>query len=263
MATPALSPAPTRVLIAALLALAAARAPLYAQTPAPVAPPGAAAPSPASSAAAPTGESVATLEALARTHAERLLPPLGEHQRLIVGPLDQRFVPEHCLGPIEPVDNGGAHPRDRVTIELACAQPRWHRYIPVRVVGTSPVLIAAHALVAGAALTEADVRIEQRDLPSLPPGYMDELQPALGLSLARPIPSGAVITNQMLLGRRVVQRGQMVTLVADAGGLAVRMEGRALGDGMVNQRVRVQNLSSGKVVEGVARSDQLVEINLQ
>jgi flagellar basal body P-ring formation protein FlgA len=54
-----------------------------------------------------------------------------------------------------------------------------------------------------------------------------------------------------------------VTLIADAGGISVRMAGRVLSDGLMNQRVRVQNLSSGKIVEGIARSEQIVEIILQ
>ena len=54
-----------------------------------------------------------------------------------------------------------------------------------------------------------------------------------------------------------------VTLLADAGGVSVRMAGRALSDGLMNQRVKVQNLSSGKIVEGIARSEQVVEIILQ
>ncbi len=86
---------------------------------------------------------------------------------------------------------------------------------------------------------------------------------ALGLTVSRPISSGAVITNQFLMGTKAIQRGQTVTLVADAGGLSVRMAGRALSDGLVNQRVRVQNLSSGKIVEGIARSEQVVEIIFQ
>jgi flagella basal body P-ring formation protein FlgA len=49
-------------------------------------------------------------------------------------------------------------------------------------------------------------------------------------------------------------------LLADLGGMSVRMAGRALSDGLMNQRVRVQNLSSGKIVEGIARSEQIVEI---
>jgi flagella basal body P-ring formation protein FlgA len=45
--------------------------------------------------------------------------------------------------------------------------------------------------------------------------------------------------------------------------MSVRMAGRALADGLINQRVKVQNLSSGKIVEGIARSEQTVEIILQ
>jgi flagella basal body P-ring formation protein FlgA len=52
-------------------------------------------------------------------------------------------------------------------------------------------------------------------------------------------------------------------LLADVGGMSVRMTGRALSDGLMNQRVRVQNLSSGKIVEGIARSEQTVEIILR
>jgi flagella basal body P-ring formation protein FlgA len=33
-----------------------------------------------------------------------------------------------------------------------------------------------------------------------------------------------------------------------------------LSDGLMNQRVKVENLSSGKIVEGIARSEQVVEI---
>jgi flagella basal body P-ring formation protein FlgA len=55
----------------------------------------------------------------------------------------------------------------------------------------------------------------------------------------------------------------MVTLVAGNGDVSVRMAGRALSDGLVNQRVRVENLSSGRIVEGIARSEQVVEIVFQ
>jgi len=66
-----------------------------------------------------------------------------------------------------------------------------------------------------------------------------------------------------LLAAKAVQRGQSVTLVADLGGMSVRMAGKAMSDGLINQRVKVQNLSSGKIVEGIARSEQVVEIIFQ
>jgi flagella basal body P-ring formation protein FlgA len=135
--------------------------------------------------------------------------------------------------------------------------------VPVRIVGTTATVVAAHALVAGAVLTAQDVAVEQRDLGGSPPGYFDDPAGVVGLTAARPIAGGAVLTNQLLLGNKAVQRGQTVTLIADGGGMSVHMAGRALSDGMINQRIRVENLSSGKVVEGIIRSQQVVEIVLQ
>ena len=154
--------------------------------------------------------------------------------------------------------------KDRVTIELRCAGPTaWHLYVPVRIVGTTPVAVTVHALVTGSVLTAADLKVEQHDISELPQGYFDDPAVAVSLTAARPISGGAILTNQQLVASRAVQRGQAVTLVADSGGMLVRMAGRAMSDGLVNQRVKVQNLSSGKIVEGIARSEQVVEIIFQ
>jgi flagella basal body P-ring formation protein FlgA len=209
-------------------------------------------------------QDVAQLEALAKSEAAQQFPPLTERQRFVVGPIDRRASLAHCNLPLKPIVGQGQHMRDRVMVELRCpGTPPWHIYVPVRIVGTSTVTIAARAIVVGAVLTEKDLRTEQRDVSELPPGYMDDPSVALGLTASRPISSGAVITNQYLVAAKAVQRGQTVTLVAGASGMSVRMAGRALSDGLVNQRVRVENLSSGKIVEGIARSEQIVEIILQ
>jgi flagella basal body P-ring formation protein FlgA len=44
------------------------------------------------------------------------------------------------------------------------------------------------------------------------------------------------------------------------GGIEVRAPGRALADASASQRVRVQNLASLKVIEGVAESDAVVRV---
>jgi len=151
--------------------------------------------------------------------------------------------------------------QDRATIELRCQNAKpWHLYVQVRIIGTSSVVVAAHAIVVGSVLKATDLVVEQHDISELPPGFLDDPAIALGLTASRPISGGAFLTNQQLVAARAVQRGQSVTLVADLGGMSVRMAGKALSDGLINQRVRVQNVSSGKIVEGIARSPQVVEI---
>ena len=204
------------------------------------------------------------LEELAATEAGRHLPPLGEHQRLSVTPVNRAQQLPRCAGSVESTVAPGVQVSGRVLIELRCTVgAQWHLYVPVRVVGTTPVVVTTHAIIAGNPLTRGDLALDQRDVGGLPPGYLNSLDIALGLTASRAIAGGAVLTNQELLGARAVQRGQSVTLIASNGDISVRMAGRALSDGFVNQRVRVENLSSGRIVEGVARSGQVVEILFQ
>jgi flagella basal body P-ring formation protein FlgA len=207
---------------------------------------------------------LAQLEALAKSEAALQFPKLTERQRFLVGPLEPHLQFDRCNRPISPVLASPQHMKDRVMIELRCQDAKpWHLYVPVRIVATSPVAVAAHAIVAGTVVKASDLKIEEHDISELPLGFLDDPAIAVGLTAGRPIAGGAYLTNQELVAPKVVQRGQSVTLLADAGGISVRMAGRALSDGLMNQRVRVQNLSSGKIVEGIARSEQVVEIILQ
>ena len=204
------------------------------------------------------------LEALARSEAALQFPQLTDRQRFLVGPIEAHLQQEKCSRPIRPLVASPRHMKDRVVIELRCQDPKpWHIYVPVRIVGTSSVAVAAHAIVAGTVIKDTDVKTEQHDISELPLGFLDDPSIAIGLTAGRPIAGGAYLTNQQLVAAKAVLRGQSVTLIADAGGMSVRMAGRALSDGLMNQRVRVQNLSSGKIVEGIARSEQTVEIIVQ
>ncbi len=212
-------------------------------------------------AASPALQDIAELEQTARAEAQRVLPPLTTTERLVVGPVQPQLQLARCASPIRSARAPGIQVPGRVLIELRCeGSAPWHLYVPARVVGTTSVVLAAHAIVAGTVLGPSDFRIEQRDVLGLPPGYLDDPGIAAGLTAARAIAGGSVVTNVELMGAQAVQRGQTVTLVAEAGGISIRMAGRALSDGFVNQRVKVENLSSGKIVEGIARSPQVVEI---
>ncbi len=206
-------------------------------------------------------ETPAELSAAARAAAAHAFGPLGTGQRLEVGVIAPGVQLRHCARPVEATPAPGVRVANRIVFVLQCAMPEaWRIYVPVSVVGVTPVVIAAHAIVAGTVLGAGDLAVASRDLTGLPPGYLDSPRIAIGLTAGRPLAQGQILTNQMLLGTEAVQRGQLVSLVAKIGGISVRMAGRALADGFVNQRVRVENLSSGKVVEGIARADHTVRI---
>ena len=60
-----------------------------------------------------------------------------------------------------------------------------------------------------------------------------------------------------------VKRGQRVDLVALAGGLEVRMTGEAMSDGTPGQRIKVRNLRSKRVVDGIVKSSTTIQVAMQ
>jgi flagella basal body P-ring formation protein FlgA len=58
----------------------------------------------------------------------------------------------------------------------------------------------------------------------------------------------------------LIRRGQRVTLIARTGGFEVRALGEAVADAGPTGRIRVQNLSSLKVIEGQAESADTVRV---
>jgi flagella basal body P-ring formation protein FlgA len=192
-------------------------------------------------------QDVEVLEELASTEAARHLPQLTEHQRLSVTPINRGQQLARCRGPVESGVAPGVQVSGRVLIELRCTVGvPWHLYVPVKVIGTTPVVVTTHAIIAGNPLTRTDLALVQRDVNALPPGYLNSLDIALGLTAARGIDGGAVLTNQQLLGAKAVQRGQAVTLVASNGDISVRMAGRALSDGFVAHRRGHRPLRTGR-----------------
>jgi flagella basal body P-ring formation protein FlgA len=67
---------------------------------------------------------------------------------------------------------------------------------------------------------------------------------------------------ELLVPDVVVRRGQQVTLVAANGGIEIRAQGLVLADAGAADRVRVQNVSSLKVIEGVVENENVVRVGL-
>jgi flagella basal body P-ring formation protein FlgA len=82
-----------------------------------------------------------------------------------------------------------------------------------------------------------------------------------GRPTRRALSEGTALTADALMPALLIHRGQGVTLAASSGGIEVRAPGRALADATANQRLRVQNLDSLKVVEGVAESTGVVRVS--
>ena len=134
--------------------------------------------------------------------------------------------------------------------------------MPVTIKAFDSAVVATRALPRGHVLTEQDVTTMESDVSALPAGYSRDAATVMGRRLMRPLAAGTVIGSGAVYVEPTVRRGQAVTLLAQASGFSVRMQGVALSAGGVAERIKIKNLSSGREVEGVIRADSLVEVPL-
>jgi Flp pilus assembly protein CpaB len=69
----------------------------------------------------------------------------------------------------------------------------------------APVVVAAHDLSPGAALSADDLLLEKRLVPTIPDGAQAEIDTVVGSTLAGPARRGEVLTDVRLLGRRLAE----------------------------------------------------------
>lgn len=216
---------------------------------------------------APTEAAVQPLEDIAqaaKTHLRERLPDSGGSLSFEAGQLDSRLRLPRCGKPLETFLAQGERVRARTVVGVRCTGMRpWKVYVPVDVAETRPVLVARRALPRGHVLTADDLAIEERDVSGLIGGYLGDSGAAVGRRLGRRLVSGSHLTPGMLKSDPLVRRGQSVTLLVRSGSVNIRMTGKALMDGAANQRIRVTNDSSRRVVEGLVRSPEFVEVLTQ
>lgn len=199
----------------------------------------------------------ATAEAWLKVHSA----DLGGTTTVRAGALDPRHRLPLCDAPLEGFMRRGAKIGARSIVGVRCTGSKpWKVYVPVDVIVTRQVVAAARPLPRGHLVERSDVTLIERDVATMQRGYYGDFKALSGLRLKQPLLAGQVITPAMLAADRIIRRGQTVTIVAADGSVNISMAGTALTDGALNQRIRVENSNSGRVVEGIVRSPEHVEI---
>ncbi|HWG76184.1 MAG TPA: flagellar basal body P-ring formation chaperone FlgA [Steroidobacteraceae bacterium] len=188
---------------------------------------------------------------------------LAAQLSLSVAPLDPRLRLPACDQPLQASITGDGQVRHQTTVGVRCAgSVRWTIYTSVTVDSTLPVLIARYALPRDAALTAADFDLQTRRVPGLAAQYPANTAALAGQRLRTPLSAGQPLTRDALAPAPLIHRGQQVVILAHASGIDVRMMGVALSDGRIEDHIRVQNISSQRIVEAIVRSDSVVEAPL-
>lgn len=107
-----------------------------------------------------------------------------------------------------------------------------------------PIVVTTRKIRRGEPLGEDSVKLEERELRSLGSGVLTELPQALGVRLKQRLAEGTPLRTSHLASEPLVRRGDTVVVHGGDAGLDVRVEVRALQNGVRGQMIRVENRST-------------------
>jgi len=146
------------------------------------------------------------------------------------------------------------------TVAVSCQGPEpWRLFVPIRVTQQLPVVVLRRSVQPGEVLGANDLEVRQLASAGLPFDYVGKAELAVGQTVRRSQPAGAVLLAAALEQPLGVERGALVTLIATNATVQVKAEGVALEPGRLKERVRVRS-ASGRVVEGVVEAPGQVRV---
>lgn len=215
---------------------------------------------------APSGAATQSLSAVRRAaegHLRRELDPRMTGVTLEAAELDSRLRVAACTSPLVVSGKLPRGTQARALVRVACnGNVYWTLNVPVEIHRATDVLVLKRAVGRGENIRAEDVLVQPRVVPGLTSPYVSRIADLTGRLTRRPVPEGTAVTADSLDAPLLIHRGQSVILAARAGGLEVRAPGIALADASAEQRVRVRNLNSLKVIEGVADTAGVVRVTL-
>ena len=180
-----------------------------------------------------------------------------------VGTLDPRLKLPICENELNAFSPQGSATFGSGTVGIRCKGTKpWTIYVPVKVTGYTNVVVIARNVKRGHILSRHDLVYEKRELSRLHNGYYLSINELIGKQLKRPLMRNNIIYQHATEEPDLIKRGQDVMLTAATNGISVEIKAKALSDGKMGQRIRVKNLSSKRVVEGVVIGSHAVKISL-
>lgn len=174
----------------------------------------------------------------------------GEELKINLLQIDEKMKLPTCLSTIDTSirQPGLSSPSNSITLKCNDANP-WVLYIPVQVKLMTDMVMASRKIMPNEVLSDTDVMIQKNDKYQLIGQYFSDKNQVSGLVSSRLIPPGSVITKQHLKAALMIKKNQNITLILQHGAIEISMSGIAKTDGYMNDKIKIINPSSQKVVD--------------
>ncbi len=152
-------------------------------------------------------------------------------------------------------------PIGQVRLHVECPG-QWRQYVTADVDVQIPAVHVRKALSRGDIITEDALQLLSVSWDKLRGEFFQKPETVSGRQLRRSLSIGSLVEGSALVPDYLVQKGQVVTILAGRDNLYVAMAGIALESGLLSETIRVRNRSSGKVVDAQVIAKNKVQTGL-
>jgi flagella basal body P-ring formation protein FlgA len=151
--------------------------------------------------------------------------------------------------------------RSRIGLRCVDGPTRWNVFVPVTVKAWGPAWVIRQPVASGAVLSQEDAEMAEIDWAEHSASVLASPALWVGQQAAFALQPGQALRQNMVRAAPAFAAGALVKVSAAGTGFQVVVTGEALSPGLTGQTARVK-LPGGKVVTGLVRGDQSVEIGL-
>lgn len=144
------------------------------------------------------------------------------------------------------------------TVVASCASPYWQIYLLINLQGKVPVVFSRGPILERTQLSPDLFVIKNEESNEINGQYFSSIDAIENGQARNYIPGNTQIQPDMIEQDFLVHRGSAVSITNNSDGVYVKMNGIAQDDGMKGQTIRVKNMNSGRVVEGVVKDASTV-----
>lgn len=177
-----------------------------------------------------------------------------------IRPISPRLRLPLCQTEVELEDKQPTKVTGRMSIKLSCPDPFWKLYVSVNIEGYLPVVKSARGILRQSEIKAEDVVQELLPYQRVRKGAFTEPKEVIGMRSKRAIGPNRVITVNMLEPPYIVFAKRRVNILTRIGHIRVESAGIALEDGTKGQQIKVQNVSSKRVIRAIVTGPNQVEV---
>lgn len=133
-------------------------------------------------------------------------------------------------------------------------------YVPFRSIRKAKIFVLNHYGKKGDVIRAGSVAIRETQFNENKPGYPSKLDDIVGRTLKKDVAEGTVISYSIIDDPVIIQKGEIVNVIAENKKLVVRTKGKAMEKGKLGDSIKVRNTLSEKEIFGKIVDDSTIVV---